>query len=244
MLMLVHNLDHGDDQDVRIASARVRRVTMAAENHLHDLGVIAMTSSDAQGMGRAGETWWRTFAMAGVMNAGRDERLDDNERILRYLAKITINPALAHGISHEVGSIAPGLLADIVLWKPNAFAAKPTLILKAGFPAWGAVGDPNASIDTAEPLVLAEQFGALGATPADLSFLLSNSQALAVGPAPTARRAVAVTGCRTIRSSGLIRHGELGEVEVKSDGSSVRWRGADLAGEPVSRVPLSRLHFW
>ena len=244
MLMLVHNLDHGDDQDVRIASARVRRVTMAAENHLHDLGVIAMTSSDAQGMGRAGETWWRTFAMAGVMNAGRDERLDDNERILRYLAKITINPALAHGISHEVGSIAPGLLADIVRWKPHAFAAKPTLSLKAGFPAWGAVGDPNASIDTAEPLVLAEQFGALGATPADLSFLLSNSQALAVGPAPTARRAVAVTGCRTIRSSGLIRHGELGEVEVKSDGSSVRWRGADLAGEPVSRVPLSRLHFW
>ena len=244
MLMLVHSLDHGDDRDVRIASARVRGVTMAAENKLHDLGVISMTSSDAQGMGRAGETWWRTFAMAGVMNAGADERVDDNDRILRYLAKITINPALAHGIAHEVGSIAPGLLADIVLWRPSAFAAKPTLILKGGFPAWGVVGDPNASIDTAEPLVLGEQFGAFGAVPADLSFLLSNQQALAEGPAPTARRAVAVKGCRTIRASDFISHGELGPVTVAPDGSSVYWRGERLAGEPVARVPLSRLHFW
>lgn len=244
MLMLVHSLDHADDRDVRIAAARVRGVTMAAENRLHDLGVISMTSSDAQGMGRAGETWWRTFAMAGVMNTGAQERTDDNERILRYLAKITVNPAMAHGISHEVGSIAPGLLADLVLWRPATFAAKPVLILKAGFPAWGVVGDPNASIDTAEPLVIAEQFGAFGAVPSDLSFLLSNGQALAEGPAPTARRAVAVRGCRTIRSSDLIAHGELGEVTVLPDGSAVHWRGANLAGNPVASVPLSRLHFW
>lgn len=244
MLMLVHNLDHADDRDVRIAAARVRGVTMAAENRLHDLGVISMTSSDAQGMGRAGETWWRTFAMAGVMNTNAEERVDDNERILRYLAKITVNPAMAHGIFHEVGSIAPGLLADIVLWQPSAFAAKPTLILKAGFPAWGVVGDPNASIDTAEPLVIAEQFGAFGAVPADLSFLMTNQQALAESPVPTARRAVAVQGCRTVRSSDLISHGELGEVTVLPDGSAVHWRGENLAGDPVAKVPLSRLHFW
>ena len=131
-----------------------------------------------------------------------------------------------------------------MLWRPSAFAAKPTLILKGGFPAWGVVGDPNASIDTAEPLVLGEQFGAFGAVPADLSFLLSNQQALAEGPAPTARRAVAVKGCRTIRASDFISHGELGPVTVAPDGSSVYWRGERLAGEPVARVPLSRLHFW
>ena len=128
---------------------------MAAEGPLHDLGVIPITSSDAQGMGRAGETVRRTFGLAAVMKRSSGSAgPDDNERVLRYLAKLTINPAVAHGLAHEVGSVEVGKLADIVLWDPAWFGAKPTLVLKAGVPAWGATGDPNAAIDIAEPLVL------------------------------------------------------------------------------------------
>ena len=246
MILLCHGMDTGSDADVRIARARVRGVTMAAENRLHDMGVIPMTSSDAQGMGRAGETWWRTFALASVM-AGHEpvdghDTDDSNDRILRYLAKITINPALAHGLAHDVGRLAPGFLADIVLWPASTFAAKPWLVLKAGFPAWGVTGDPNASISEAEPLRLAEQFGALGAAPAELSRLLTNSAAAAEGP--SARSPLVVRGCRTVRGSDMVRHGILGEVSVAPDGSAVAWDGRALAGAPVARVPLSRLLFW
>ena len=239
MILLCHGMDAGSDSDIRIARARVRGVTMAAENRLHDMGVIPMTSSDAQGMGRAGETWWRTFALASVMS---DETADDNERILRYLAKITINPALAHGLAHEIGRIAPGYLADIVLWSPSSFAAKPWLVLKSGFPAWGVTGDPNASISEAEPLRIAEQYGALGAAPAELSRLLTNSAASSA--LPSARQALVVRGCRTVRGSDMVRHGVLGEVAVPGDGSTVTWDGQPLTGTPTERVPISRLHFW
>lgn len=240
MILLCHGMDAGSDSDIRIARARVRGVTMAAENRLHDMGVIPMTSSDAQGMGRAGETWWRTFALAAVM--GDDSTEDDNDRILRYLAKITINPALAHGLSHEIGRIAPGFLADIVLWSPSSFAAKPWLVLKAGFPAWGVTGDPNASISEAEPLRIAEQFGALGTAPAELSRLLTNSAAS--GSLPSSRHALVVRGCRTVRGSAMVRHGLLGDVAVPGDGSVVTWDGQPLTGEPTEHVPISRLHFW
>ena len=247
MILLCHGMNPGNDSDVHIARSRVRGVTMAAEGRLHDLGVIAVTSSDAQGMGRAGETWWRTFALAGVL-AGIDPetegRADDNERILRYLAKITINPALVQGISHEVGRLAVGHLADIVLWRPEYFAAKPQLVIKGGFPAWGVTGDPNASIDSAEPLVLGPQYGALGATASDLSVLFSNAAAVAEGAPPVGRRVVAVRDCRTIRSHDLVRHGALGSVHVKDDGTSVTWNGEPLTMDPVSSVPISRLHYW
>ncbi len=247
MIMLSHGMDPGRDSDVRIARSRVRGVTMAAEGRLHDLGVIGVTSSDAQGMGRAGETWWRTFALAGVL-AGRDpEReaeADDNERILRYLAKVTINPAIVHGLSHEVGRLVEGQLADIVLWRPESFSAKPQLVIKGGMPAWGVTGDPNASIDSAEPLVLGPQFGGLGVTAADLSVLFTNEAALAESPAPGRRRLVAVSDCRTTASSDLVRNGLVGSVQVAADGSEVRWNGAPVTMEPVSSVPNSRLHYW
>ena len=125
---------------------------MGAEDVLHDLGVIPITSSDAQGMGRAGETVRRTFAMAGKMKAelgGATDPRHDNDRVLRYVAKLTINPAIAHGLAHEVGSLEVGKLADVVLWRPEFFGAKPELVLKAGFPAYGVTGDPNAAIDRA-----------------------------------------------------------------------------------------------
>ena len=245
MILLSHGMNPGNESDVRIARARVRAVTMAAEGRLHDLGVIGVTSSDAQGMGRAGETWWRTFALASVM-AGHDQERpsDDNERILRYLAKITVNPALVHGLAHEVGRLAVGHLADIVLWRPELFAAKPQVVIKGGFPAWGVTGDPNATIDSAEPLVLGPQYGALGVVPSDLAVLFSNEAAVAEGPAPVARRVVPVRDCRTVRSSGLVRNSVVGNVDVADDGTSVRWEGEPLTMEPVSRVALSRLNFW
>ena len=245
MILLCHGMNPGNDSDIRIARARVRGVTMAAEGRLHDLGVIGVTSSDAQGMGRAGETWWRTFALASVM-AGLDAQRpsDDNERILRYLAKVTINPAMVHGLAHEVGRLAVGHLADIVLWRPEMFAAKPQLIIKGGFPAWGGTGDPNATIDSAEPLVLGPQYGAFGLVPSDLSVLFSNTAAVASTPSPVARRVVPVRGCRTVRGGDLVRNGVLGQVSVNADGTRVDWNGQALHMDPVTEVPISRLHYW
>jgi urease subunit alpha len=249
MILLSHGMNAGNESDVRIARSRVRDVTMAAEGRLHDLGVIGVTSSDAQGMGRAGETWWRTFALAGVL-AGREaagegpHSEDDNERILRYLAKITINPALVHGLAHEVGRLAVGHLADVVLWRPEYFAAKPQLVIKGGFPAWGVTGDPNASIDSAEPLVLGPQYGAHGAVPADLAVLFSNAAAVAEGASPVSRRVVSVRDCRTVRASHLVRHGGVGQVVVSDDGSQVTLDGERLTMDPVDSVPISRLHYW
>ena len=243
MILLCHGMNPGNDSDIRIARARVRGVTMAAEGRLHDLGVIGVTSSDAQGMGRAGETWWRTFALASVLAGVDDQRgSDDNERILRYLAKITTNPALVHGLVHEVGRLAVGQLADIVLWRPELFAAKPQLVIKGGFPAWGVTGDPNATIDSAEPLVLGPQYGAFGVVPSDLSVLFSNSAATALSP--VARRIVPVKDCRSIRSSDLVRNGVLGRVSVSALGDRVEWNGQELTMAPVSHVPVSRLHYW
>ncbi len=243
MILLCHGMNPGNDSDIRIARARVRGVTMAAEGRLHDLGVIGVTSSDAQGMGRAGETWWRTFALASVLaGLDGDRGSDDNDRILRYLAKLTINPALVHGLAHEVGRLAVGQLADIVLWRPELFAAKPQLVIKGGFPAWGVTGDPNATIDSAEPLVLGPQYGAYGAVPSDLSVLFSNSAA--TSQSPVTRRIVPVKNCRTIRGSDLVRNGVLGRVSVSASGDRVDWNGQELTMSPVSHVPVSRLHYW
>lgn len=248
MILLVHGMNAHRDADRRIARARVRGVTMAAENRLHDLGVIAMTSSDAQGMGRAGETWWRTFALAAVQRELQHEAtLDDNDRILRYLAKITINPALAHGLSHDVGRLAPGHLADIVLWEPQRFAAKPWLVLKSGFPAWGVSGDPNACIPDAEPVQIIEQFGAFGAAAGDLSRVITSRAALDEGliaKGLNGRRWITVQGCRSVRGRDMVRHGVLGQVRVEPDGSRVTFDGVPLEGQPSARVPISRLHFW
>ncbi len=249
MVLFCHGLAADRESDIQIARARIRESTMAAENRLHDLGVIPITSSDALGMGRAGETWWRTFAMAdaqGIQAADGDSADpaagDDNDRILRYLAKITINPALAHGLAHAVGRLAVGHRADIVLWDPRSFAAKPQLVLVGGYPAWGATGDPNATIDGAEPLRLAEQFGALGGAPRQLAAIITNERAASLSPMD--RPMIVTAGCRTIRSSAMVRHGVLGDVEVSADGGVVTWSGRPITCSPVTSTPLSRLHYW
>ncbi|MGW7579953.1 urease subunit alpha [Kitasatospora sp. NPDC054768] len=260
MIVSAHDLKVDLPGDAAMARDRIRAGTMGAEDVLHDLGVIGITSSDAQGMGRAGETVRRTFAMAGKMKAelgpldgtgsyGTTESGDDNERVLRYIAKLTINPAIAHGLAHEVGSIEIGKLADIVLWRPDHFGAKPQLVLKAGFPAYGVVGDPNASTDRCEPLVLGPQFGAHGATAADISVAFV-AQAAADGAyldraadgLPTRRRRVGVRGTRGIGPRDMVRNARVGHVEVTEAGL-VSLDGSPLRSEPADSVSLSRLYF-
>ena len=243
MITLVHGLD--PERDAALARDRIRAGTMAAEGPLHDLGVIPITSSDAQGMGRAGETVRRTFGLASVMKrAAGFSGPDDNERVLRYLAKLTLNPAVAHGLAHEVGSVEVGKLADIVLWEPAWFGAKPTLVLKAGVPAWGVTGDPNAAIDIAEPLVLGPQFGGCGATPAELSVMFVAQAALDAGAdLPGVRRRVPVRGTRSLGPGSMTRHGRLGQVRVDPATGHTTLDDELLAVAPADSVPLSRLYF-
>lgn len=250
MIISAHGLNPEVPSDIALARDRVRASTMGAENLLHDLGVIPMTSSDALGMGRAGETWRRTFGLAAATKGlPGGETVDDsvghdNERVLRFLAKMTINPAMTHGISHEVGSLQIGRLADVVLWSPASFGAKPSLVLKAGFPAWGRVGDPNASTEGVQPVRLGPQFGAYGAAPAELSVLFTNAAAdESVTPWPTRRRRVPVMDCRSVRLSHLIRNNRLGSVTVDPLDAAVRLDGAALRMDPVESAPLQRLYF-
>ncbi|HEX5511945.1 MAG TPA: urease subunit alpha [Actinomycetales bacterium] len=252
MIMAAHGLSEAVPGDVAMARERIRTHTMGAENVLHDLGVIPITSSDAQGMGRAGETVSRTFALAAKMKAERGGGYDpdsneghDNERVLRYLAKLTINPALAHGLSHEVGSVQPGLLADLVLWEPSRFGASPHLVIKGGFPAWGVTGDPNAAIDHAQPLVLGPQVGGHGGAPAEISVAFVSQATRDAGDdrLPTRRRRVAVSGTRGLTLHDLVRHGRVGTVDVHARTGEVTLDGERLSGEASDSVALSRLYF-
>ncbi|MFJ4280931.1 urease subunit alpha [Streptomyces massasporeus] len=247
MIVSVHDLKTDLPGDAAMARDRIRAGTMGAEDVLHDLGAIGITSSDAQGMGRAGETVRRTFAMAGKMKTefGAPDDDHDNERVLRYMAKLTINPALAHGLSHEVGSIETGKLADIVLWRPEYFGAKPQLVLKAGFPAYGVTGDPGAATDTCEPLVLGPQFGAHGATPAEISVAFVAQAALDQGhdTMPTRRRRVAVRGTRGIGPADLRLNSRTGAVDVDQRTGLVTLDGEPLRSEPAESVSLNRLYF-
>ncbi|MFE7424637.1 urease subunit alpha [Streptomyces sp. NPDC057545] len=250
MIVSVHDLKTDLPGDAAMARDRIRAGTMGAEDVLHDLGAIGITSSDAQGMGRAGETVRRTFAMAGKMKAERgpldgDGPADDNARVLRYIAKLTINPAIAHGLAHEVGSIETGKLADIVLWRPEFFGAKPQLVLKAGFPAYGVTGDPNAATDTCEPLVLGLQFGAYGATAADLSVAFVSQAATELGAdlMPTRRRRVGVRGTRGIGPGDLVHNSRTGAVDVDTRSGLVTLDGDPLRSEPAESVSLNRLYF-
>ncbi|MGV9501586.1 urease subunit alpha [Streptomyces sp. NPDC003642] len=247
MIVSVHDLKTDLPGDAAMARDRIRAGTMGAEDVLHDLGAIGITSSDAQGMGRAGETVRRTFAMAGKMKAelGDPGEGHDNDRVLRYIAKLTINPAIAHGLAHEVGSLEVGKLADIVLWRPEYFGAKPQLVLKAGFPAYGVTGDPNAATDTCEPLVLGPQFGAHGATPAELSVAFVAQAAVDRGHdlLPTRRRRVAVRGTRGIGPADLRLNSRTGSVDVDQRTGLVTLDGEPLRSRPAESVSLNRLYF-
>ncbi|MEQ1699130.1 MAG: urease subunit alpha [Ilumatobacteraceae bacterium] len=247
MIFSAHGLNHHSHSDHAMVSDRIRGGTMGAEGVLHDLGVIGITSSDAQGMGRAGETVRRTFQLAARMKQSADQgpTANDNDRVRQYVAKLTINPAIAHGLSHEIGSLDVGKLADIVLWRPDHFGAKPQLVLKSGFPAYGVTGDPNATTDSCEPLVLGPQFGSFGATAADLSVAFVSQAAVDAGDdhMTTRRRRVGVSGTRGIGPADLIHNNRLGSVDVDPATGMVSLDGDGVYVDPADEVSLSRLYF-
>jgi urease subunit alpha len=239
MVAAVHLLHPGERSgDDAILDLRVRAPTMAAEGVLHDLGVIHMMSSDSQGMGRAGEVVRRALQNADWMKAVRGgEGRDDNERVLRHIAKVTINPALVHGLAAHVGALTPGRLADAVLWQPALVGVRPELVLKAGMAAWGASGDGNAATMLSEPVRVRPQVGGVGGAPARLSLAFLAGCALDA-ELPTARPRARVEGCRELTAADMVRNDRRGDVRVDPRTSAVT-----LDGEPVEAPPVERLAF-
>ena len=251
MLMVCHHLDPGIAEDVAFAESRIRRETIAAEDILHDLGAFSMISSDSQAMGRVGEVITRTWQTAHKMKVQRgalpqDNARNDNYRVRRYIAKYAINPALTHGIAHEVGSIEAGKLADIVLWRPAFFGAKTSLIIKGGMIVAAPMGDANASIPTPQPVHFRPMFGALGKACAatSVSFVsqagIDNDIANKFG---LQKRLVAVKGTRTIRKKDLILNDYQPHIDVDSQTYEVRADGQLLTCEPAKVLPLAQRYF-
>jgi urease subunit alpha len=251
MLMVCHHLDPDIPEDVAFAESRIRRETIAAEDILHDLGAFSMISSDSQAMGRVGEVITRTWQTAHKMKVQRgslpeDPAEHDNFRIKRYIAKYTINPALTHGIAHEVGSLEVGKMADIVLWNPMFFGAKPGLVIKGGMIVAAPMGDPNASIPTPQPVHYRPMFGALGGARHATSVSFVSQAALdgdVVQRVGMQKRAVAVRGTRKIKKADLIHNNALPRIEVDSQTYEVRADGVLLTCEPASVLPLAQRYF-
>ena len=251
MLMVCHHLDPGIPEDVAFAESRIRRETIAAEDILHDLGAFSMISSDSQAMGRVGEVITRTWQTAHKMKVQRgalpeDNARHDNFRAKRYIAKYAINPAITHGISHEVGSIEVGKLADIVLWRPAFFGAKPALIIKGGMIAAAPMGDPNASIPTPQPVHYRTMFGELGGarTATSVTFVSQTALEKGVGkPLDLRKRLVAVRNTRTVRKADLIHNDYQPHIEVDAQTYEVRADGQLLICEPASELPLAQRYF-
>jgi len=249
MLMVCHHLSPGVPEDVAFADSRIRPETIAAEDVLHDLGAFSMMSSDSQAMGRIGEVICRTWQTADKMKRQRGklpgESADhDNLRVRRYVAKYTINPAIAHGIASHVGSVTVGKMADLVLWKPAFFGVKPELIIKGGFIAGAMMGDGNASIPTPQPVVARPMFGAYGGALVGCAVHFTSKAGLDEGAlAMLARPAVAVTGCRTITKKDLVLNDALPKVEVNPETYEVRADGVLLTSEPADVLPLAQRYF-
>jgi len=220
---------------------------MAAEGPLHELGAIAITNSDSQGMGRIGETLRRTLQLAHVMKAwATDSFPDDNARILRYLAKCTIEPAITHGISDHVGSLRPGRLADIVLWKPAWLGVKPEVVFKSGYPAWGAYGEGNATVEWAEPRRYAAGWGGKGLAPASVSvtFVSGQLDAAAFATRLGSRRTfLPVRRTRGLTRADLHLNKATAAITVDPTDGAVSLDGRSLAVPPVTELPLNRRHF-
>jgi urease subunit alpha len=250
MLMVCHHLDPAIAEDIAFAESRIRRETIAAEDILHDLGAFSMLSSDSQAMGRVGEVVIRTWQTAHKMKVQRgklasDPEAHDNARVKRYVAKYTINPAIAHGISHVVGSVEPGKLADLVLWRPAFFGVKPSLIVKGGMIAAAAMGDANASIPTPQPVHTRPMFGAFGkALSTSVTFV---SKAAMKNPAvrklELAKPLVAVTNTRKIGKRDMKNNDALPRVDVDPETYEVRADGELLVCEPASVLPMAQRYF-
>ncbi|MGE8437445.1 MAG: urease subunit alpha [Pseudomonas palmensis] len=251
MLMVCHHLDTSIPEDVAFAESRIRRETIAAEDILHDIGAFSMTSSDSQAMGRVGEVVLRTWQVAHQMKLRRgplapDTARSDNFRVKRYIAKYTINPALTHGIAHEVGSLEAGKLADLVLWSPAFFGVKPALVLKGGMIVMAPMGDINGSIPTPQPVHYRPMFGALGQArnATRMTFLSQAAVERGVHHELRLRSLIGVArGCRTVRKADMLHNGLMPTIEVDSQTYEVRADGELLVCEPASVLPMAQRYF-
>jgi urease subunit alpha len=251
MLMVCHHLHPSIPEDVAFAESRIRAETIAAEDVLHDLGAISMMSSDSQAMGRVGEVIIRTWQTADKMKRQRgalpgEAAGDDNLRVKRYVAKYTINPAIAHGLSAHVGSVEVGKLADLVIWKPAFFGVKPELVVKGGMIAWAAMGDPNASIPTPQPVLSRPMFGAHGRALGSTSLTFVSKAALNADVPRRlglARRAVSVSDCRSIGKRDMIHNDALPRIEVDAETYEVRADGELMTCEPARILPMAQRYF-
>jgi urease subunit alpha len=251
MLMVCHHLDPSIAEDLAFAESRIRKETIAAEDILHDLGALSMMSSDSQAMGRIGEVIIRTWQTADKMKRQRgrlpEEHGDnDNARAKRYIAKYTINPAIAHGVARHIGSVEPGKLADLVLWSPAFFGVKPELVIKGGAIVAAPMGDPNASIPTPQPVHCRPMFGAFGRAVAATSVVFVSKAAVAAGLAErlgTAKGMVAVENTRSIGKRDLIHNGATPSITVDPETYEVRADGALLTCAPAAVLPMAQRYF-
>ena len=249
--MVCHHLDPDIAEDVAFAESRIRRETIAAEDVLHDLGAFSLTSSDSQAMGRVGEVILRTWQVAHRMKVQRgalaEETGDnDNFRVKRYIAKYTINPALTHGIAHEVGSIEVGKLADLVVWSPAFFGVKPATVIKGGMIAIAPMGDINASIPTPQPVHYRPMFGALGSARHHfrLTFLSQAAAANGVAERLNLRSAIAVVkGCRTVQKADMVHNSLQPNITVDAQTYEVRVDGELITSEPADVLPMAQRYF-
>jgi urease subunit alpha len=252
MLMVCHHLDGAIPEDLAFAESRIRKETIAAEDILHDIGALSMMSSDSQAMGRVGEVIIRTWQTADKMKRQRgpldgETGDNDNRRVKRYVAKYTINPAIAHGVSKHIGSIEPGKLADLVLWTPAFFGVKPDLILKGGMIAAAPMGDPNASIPTPQPVHYRPMFGAYGRAVAATSLTFVSGTSLRKGLAAALRVSkplVAVEGTRgTLRKSSMVHNGATPDLKIDPETYAVVADGVLLTCQPADVLPMAQRYF-
>jgi urease subunit alpha len=251
MLMVCHHLNPQVPEDVAFAESRIRPETIAAEDILHDMGVISMISSDSQAMGRVGEVVLRTWQTAHKMKVqggplSGDSPRNDNRRVKRYVAKYTINPAITHGVASEIGSIEPGKLADLVLWKPAFFGAKPEMVVKGGFIAWSAMGDPNASIPTPQPVLYRPMFGSFGAATTATAITFVSQAAMTAGlPLKLGLKKMvrSVSKCRRIGKKDMVHNSATPNIEVDPETYEVRVDGEVITCEPSSVLPLAQRYF-
>ena len=246
MLMVCHHLNPSVPEDLAFAESRIRPTTIAAEDVLHDIGAISMIGSDSQAMGRIGEVIIRTWQTAHVMKRRRGslpgDTTADNMRARRYVAKYTINPAIAHGMAHEIGSVEVGKLADLVLWEPKFFGVKPSLVLKGGFIAWAAMGDANASIPTPQPVLARPMFGAAPrvAAASSLHFVAPSAADLDLG---TATPLVPLSNSRGITKADMVNNADLPRVTVDPDSFAVHVNGELIEPAPVEELPMAQRYF-
>jgi urease subunit alpha len=251
MLMVCHHLNSQVPEDVAFAESRIRPETVAAEDILHDLGVFSMISSDSQAMGRIGEVVLRTWQTAHKMKSQRgplpeDSARNDNFRVKRYVAKYTINPAIAHGIAAHAGSIEPGKIADLVLWRPAFFGVKPEMVVKGGLIAWSVMGDANASIPTPQPVLYRPMFAAFGKATAATSLVFTSNAAIEAGiPGKLGlqKTALAVENSRRIGKSQMIHNDAMPKIEVDPETYEVRADGQLLTCDPAESLPMAQRYF-